>query len=394
MDAMDYEQRRQNVMERFQLLGPPPSAMAVDADTNARIYELVAHKFNTNLAYEKVPYLNKRRSSAVDFDVDLLLRMQAGKSCYLFVAVLMIYTSYLRYILEKRLKYLQYIANHTGSMTGAQQRQLESLLWLKKTTKNSEVCDTTLPRDIVDLYTSTAVRTNEMAQQGNTWRPFTVGITLEHGGDPDHMLFSVLNSCGMSVPENNFVGLILKNIPNEVRVDHVYTIRKGFTYSDMTMPDIVNVTTHDVYSRGTLLTHPFIASFDTSTKPEAIDDHGLRVDGNKAEESFIAVLKSVMLYVELFKQKYNYSEITRTHFSMVVIQVSYGHDGEPLYADDAHAVLVDMDEDENVFVFDGNEGKSYPLHVWYAWFTERYIEIENISVAMIPVTDQSAISVI
>jgi len=32
--------------------------------------------------------------------------------------------------------------------------------------------------------------------------------------------------------------------------------------------------------------------------------------------------------------------------------------------------------------------------VWYAWFTERYIEIENISVAMIPVTDQSAISVI
>ena len=396
MDAIDDEQQRQNAIEMLQLFSAPPSAMVVDEDhPNAVVHKLAAYGFNPNLVYEKVPSLNKRRSSAVDIDVDLLSRSQVGGSCYLFAGVLMIYTSYLRYILEKRLEYLQYRAEHTPwSMTDEHHKQLESLVWVENITTNSHVCETTLPRYIVNVYSNTLARTNAMAIQGNQWSPFSVSLTVE-GGHSDQMLFSVLNACGISVPENNFVALLLKNIPSVVHIDHVYTIRKGtHIYLDMTMPMIVNVTTYDVESHGAVLTSPFIASFYTSDKPNVYIDQGVLVDDSTVTERLIEILESVMMYVEIFKRKYNGSEITRTHFSMGVIGVRYEPNGELVPYDDAHAVLVDMDEHGNVFVFDGNVGNSYPLKMWYESFAEKYLEIYMISVAMIPVTDQSVVSVI
>ena len=417
MDAIDDEQQRQNAIEMLQLLSAPPSrdeqmrqdamemlqlfsapssAMVVDEDhPNAVVHKLAAHGFNPNLVYEKVPSLNKRRSSAVNIDVDLVSRSQVGGSCYLFAGVLMIYTSYLRYILEKRLEYLQYRADHTPwSMTDEHHKQLESLVWVENITTNSHVCETTLPRYIVNVYANTLARTNAMAIQGDQWSPFSVSLTVE-GGHCDQMLFSVLNACGLRVPETNFVALLLKNIPNEVHIDHVYTIRKGTNiYLDMTMPMIVNVTTYDVESRGAVLTSPFIASFYTSDKPNVYIDQGVLVDDSTVTERLIEILESVMMYVEIFKRKYNGSEITRTLFSMGVIGVRYEPNGELVPYDDAHAVLVDMDEHGDVFVFDGNVGNSYPLKMWYESFAEKYLEIYMISVAMIPVTDQSVVSVI
>lgn len=66
---------------RLFMVEPPsaaPRAMAVDADQNARIHQMVAQGFNPDLVYAEAPPLNKRRSSAVNIDADLLLRMQAG----------------------------------------------------------------------------------------------------------------------------------------------------------------------------------------------------------------------------------------------------------------------------------------------------------------------------
>ena len=58
-----------------------------------------------------------------------------------------------------------------------------------------------------------------------------------------------------------------------------------------------------------------------------------------------------MMYVELFKQKYRGSEIKLTQFSMAVTRVRYGPGGELLRDDESHAVLVEIDEYKNVFVF-------------------------------------------
>ena len=388
------DNRRHNVMER-QLVDPPPSAMAVDADQNARIHQMVAQEFDPNVVYAEAPPLNRRRSSAVNIDADLLTRRQVGGSCYLFVVVLMIYTSYLRYMLEKRFAYFQSLAdNNPEFITNEDKMKIESIEWVANTVEKPEVCETTLPFYIVSVYANTVKRTNEMHTQGDKWRPFSVMLSIV-GGKVDHMLFSVLNACGIFVPEDNFVSLVLKNIPDVADVDHVYTFRKDSSmYFNMNMPTILTATTRYVSSYNALLLSPFIISFGTSDKPNGPNDQGILVDST-AMERCIAILESVMMYVKLFKRKYNGSEIKRTHFSMAVTRVSYGPNGELLRDDEAHAVLVYMDEYQNVFVFDGNNGNSQPFKVWYAWFSsDKYMEILEISVCLIPVTDQSAIRMI
>ncbi|AET42630.1 hypothetical protein EXVG_00281 [Emiliania huxleyi virus 202] len=373
----------------------PPRAMAVDADQNARIHQMVAQEFNPYLVYAEFPPLNKRRSSAVSIDANLLTRSQVGGSCYLFVVVLMIYTSYLRYMLEKRFAYFQSLAyTNPEFIINEDKMQFESLEWVSNTVKNPEVCETTLPRDIVNVYAHTIKRTNEMHIQGDNWRPFSVMLT-DVGGKVDYMLFSVLNACGIFVPEDNFVALVLKNIPHVADVRHVYTVRKDSSmYLRMTMPEIVTETTHYVSSYNASLISPFIVSFGISDKPNGPNDQGLRVDST-AIKRCIAILESVMMYIELFKQKYHDSEIRCTHFSMAVTRVSYGLNGELLLDDESHAVLVEIDEDQNVYVFDGNNYNSQPFEVWYAWFSaDKYMEILEISVAMVPIIVQSAIRMI
>ena len=90
-----------------------------------------------------------------------------------------------------------------------------------------------------------------------------------------------------------------------------------------------------------------------------------------------------MMYVELFRQKYHGSEITCTHFSLSVKRVIYAPTGEQLHYP-AHSVLLYVDNDKRMFVFDGNIGNSLLFEVWYARVTEKYMEILNVSVAMIP----------
>ena len=95
-----------------------------------------------------------------------------------------------------------------------------------------------------------------------------------------------------------------------------------------------------------------------------------------------------MLYIELFKQKYTGSEIQHTHFSMVVNRIRSGINGERIPDDATHAVLVYMDADGRVFVFDGNRSNSQPLEVWYGLYAAGGdIEIYEISFALIPVLD-------
>ena len=342
-------------------------------------------RFDTERVYE-VPDLNKRRSSAADIDVNLLLRSQVGGSCYLFVAVLMIHTSYLRYILEKKFRKLEYLANYAPySMTPSNHAQLNCLMWVFDITTNSEVCDTTLPPDIITAYDRVVNRTNTLRNEGNKWKPFKV-VTLDRGGDSDHMLFTILNTCGVTVPEKNFVALLLKDIPRVFNPNHVYTVRKGtHTYLSMTMPEIMNATTYNPYEYGnTVLSDPFIATFYTSDKPTGVPDQGMVVADITIAKRLLSLLNSILFYIELFKGKYSSSELTRTHFSMSVIEINYGPDGKILRGDVAHAVLVDIDESNHIFVFDGNEGMSYPLNVWYDSFADKYIEIHDISVTIIP----------
>ena len=388
------EQQEMAEILRLFMVEPPsaaPRAMAVDADQNARIHQMVAQGFNPDLVYAEAPPLNKRRSSAVNIDADLLTRRQVGGSCYLFVVVLMIYTSYLRYMLEKRFEYFQSLYDNNPEFIADEDKmKIESLKWVANTVKNPEVCETTLPLDIVKVYADTVKRTNEMHEQGDKWRPFSVMLAIV-GGQVDHMLFSVLNACGIFVPEDNFVALVLKNIPQVADVGHVYTIRKDSSmYFSMTMPEILTATTHYVPSYKAMLLNPFIISFGISNKPNGPNDIGLLVDST-AMERCIEILESVMMYAVLFIEKYHGSEIKCTHFSMAVTRVSYGLNDELLLDDESHAVLVEIDEYQNLSVFDGNNGNSQPFEEWYAWFSPaKYMEILEISVAMIPVTYQSA----
>lgn len=361
------------------------------------IHQAVVNNFNPNMSYE-LQYPNSRRSSAVEMDVDLLTRSQVGGSCYLFVVVLMIYTSHLRYILKKRLEFVQYLSDTYPEQMNdiSSVGQLECLKWIGNITTDSEVCENTCPDHLVSVYISAINRINEMHFQGDAWRPFNVlALFTNVGGQNDIMLFSVLNACGVRVPEVNYVALVLKNIPDVANVYHDYTVRKsgGSMYSTMTMPDIVKETTHSVSSslasegafEGVLIS-PFIATFHTSNAPNEVYDRGLLVDINTATERFTTVLDSVMLYIELFKQKYKGSEIQHTHFSMVV-RVRSGINGELIPDDVTHAVLVHMDDDRRVLVFDGNSGNSQPLEMWYPSFSLKYIEIHEISFALIPVID-------
>ena len=48
-------------------------------------------------------------------------------------------------------------------------------------------------------------------------------------------------------------------------------------------------------------------------------------------------------------------------------------------------MLLYVDNDNRMFVFDGNNGNSQLFEVWYASFTEKYIELLSVSVALIPV---------
>ncbi|AEP15749.1 hypothetical protein EQVG_00340 [Emiliania huxleyi virus 207] len=363
---------------------------------NARIHELVASEFDPDLVYEEVPPPKRRRSSAYVIDPDLLTRMQIGPSCYLFVVVLMIYTSDLRYMLKKRFQYLQSLVyNHQEMLTDEEKMHFESLRWVANTTENYGVCDTTLPRPIIDEYISIITRHNELAIIGTKWRPYTVmSYNVASGGQADLSLISVLNACGIIVPEDNFVEMVLKNIPNVVSLYHVYTIRKYNGYLTMTMPDIVQETTRNVASYNSLLISPFIVSFNPSDKQTEADDQGMLVEKSTARELFITVLKSVMMYVELFKQTYHNSEITCTHFALGVNQVINGPNGDLVRDGAAHAVLLYVDNDSRMFVFDGNRGNAQLFEVWYASFTEKYISLLSVSVAFIPVNGQSNVRMI
>ncbi|AET42579.1 hypothetical protein EXVG_00230 [Emiliania huxleyi virus 202] len=378
------------------LLFQPPRAVAVDADQNARIHQMVAQGFNPDLVYAEAPPLNRRRSSAYVIDPDLLTRMQMGPSCYLFTVVLMIYTSDLRYILDKRFQYLQSLVyDHQQLLTDEEKMHYESLKWVANTSENPWVCDTTLPRPIIDEYISAITRYNEHAILGDKWRPYTALLyEMGSGGQADLSLISVLNACGLIVPEDNFVEMVLKDMPNVVSANHVYRVRKYNWYFPMTMPDLVNETTRNVASYNAMLPSPFIVSFNPSDKSNEAKDQGMLVEKSTARELFITVLESVMMYVELFKQKYHNSKITCTHFALVVNRVTDGPGGDLVHSRAAHAVLLYVDNDNKMLVFDGNKGNSQLFEVWYASFTEKYIEILSISVALIPVTGHTAVRMI
>ena len=298
---------RQEIADALQSLWfQPPHAMAVDADQNARrIHQMVAQEFDPDVVYAEAPPLNRRRSSAYVIDPDLLTRLQIGPSCYLFTVVLMIYTSDLRYILEKRFQYLQsLIDDHQQLLTDEEKMHYESLTWVANTSENPGVCETTLPRSIIDEYISVIIRNNKLAILGNKWRPYTASLyEMGSGGQSDLSLISVLNACGIIVPEDNFVEMVLKDIPNVVSVNHVYKVRKYNEHLTMTMIDIVNETTRNVASYNEMLISPFIVSFNPSDKSNETADQGMLVEKSTARELFITVLESVMMYVELFKQK-------------------------------------------------------------------------------------------
>jgi len=230
---------------------------------------------------------------------------------------------------------------------------------------------------------------------GTKWRPYTVmSYTVGSGGQPDLSLMAVLKACGFIIPEDNFVEMVLKNIPNVVSLYHVYTVRKYNGYLTMTMPDIVEETTRNVASYKSLLICPFIVSFNPSDKQTEAADQGMLVEKSTARELFITVLNSVMMYVELFKQKYHNSEITCTHFALVVGQVINGPNGDLVRDGAAHAVLLYVDSNNRMFVFDGNSGNAQLFEVWYASFTEKYISLLSVSVAFIPVTGHTAVRMI